>query len=745
MKKLNILLSLILICSMSYGQAIIQRSGVGNTVQDARLSAQYNLFVPRYADTTAALAGNAEGIDSCGAIIFTYDYMALWFRSCSNGKRWVMLDPSGVPSSGNSWIIGGNNGLFTSPVSPQYIGTKTNQGTGILTNNIARLTITEAGAWGLGAGLDYGTSGYVLTSNGTGAAPTWQAGGGGSSGWSLTGNSGTTAGTNFIGTTDNVGLMFKVSNQQAGYIDFGGGNTSFGIGALELNSGGGENTAIGTVAMGNLTSGGGNVSIGNTSAFAITTGSSNVAIGNSSLMSVTSANNNTAVGTNSLRSITGAGNIGLGVSSGSYLTSEANRLVISSIDRSDIAGDTTKSIIYGAQDATAANQRLYLNSQTYLPYIAAQANAADSMVVVLPSTGKLGYRAIPSGGGSGTVNSGTQYRLGYYATTGTAISEAAAITANRALISDANGVPTHSATTATQLGYLSSATGTTGTASTNVVFSGTPTLETPVFTTSARTPLLIGGTGTTSTLTLKTTTGAGTTNADMIFQVGNNGATEAMRILNSGLVGINVPAPDAQLSILSSTFPLRVATTFAESAGASLGLYSTSDGNLMQYATGSNTMYLSGFASKGISIAGGGFSERNAGITVLPSNNVGVGASSPTTKLQVAGRFASNQGADVASAAGAIALGSDGNSFEITGTSAITLISNSGWVNGSEVTLLFTSTATLTDGTANSGTDIGMELAGNTNFVASAGATLKLILAEIGGTQRWREVSRSVN
>lgn len=62
---------------------------------------------------------------------------------------------------------------------------------------------------------------------------------------------------------------------------------------------------------------------------------------------------------------------------------------------------------------------------------------------------------IATGGGSGTVNSGNQYRLGYYASTGTAISEAAAITANRALISDANGVPTHSSVTATELGYSS--------------------------------------------------------------------------------------------------------------------------------------------------------------------------------------------------------------------------------------------------------------------------------------------------
>lgn len=109
------------------------------------------------------------------------------------------------------------------------------------------------------------------------------------------------------------------------------------------------------------------------------------------------------------------------------------------------------------------------------------------------------------------------------------------------------------------------------------------------------------------------------------------------------------------------------------------------------------------------------------------------------------GRLRQTQGADVASVAGAIALGTDGNSFEITGTNAITLISNLNWQNGSIITLLFTSTATLTDGTANSGTDIGMELAGNANFVASADDVITLVLSEIGGTQRWREVSRSVN
>lgn len=64
------------------------------------------------------------------------------------------------------------------------------------------------------------------------------------------------------------------------------------------------------------------------------------------------------------------------------------------------------------------------------------------------------FVAVGGGGGSGTVNNGTQYRLAYYATTGTAVSQSSAITASRVLISDSNGVPTHSSVTLTTLLFL---------------------------------------------------------------------------------------------------------------------------------------------------------------------------------------------------------------------------------------------------------------------------------------------------
>jgi hypothetical protein len=57
--------------------------------------------------------------------------------------------------------------------------------------------------------------GYVLTSDGFGIA-SWQPAP--VTGWSLTGNSGLTGGINFLGTTDDTALEFRVNNQRALYL-----------------------------------------------------------------------------------------------------------------------------------------------------------------------------------------------------------------------------------------------------------------------------------------------------------------------------------------------------------------------------------------------------------------------------------------------------------------------------------------------------------------------------------------------
>ena len=71
--------------------------------------------------------------------------------------------------------------------------------------------------------------------------------------------------------------------------------------------------------------------------------------------------------------------------------------------------------------------------------------------------------------------------------------------------------------------------------------------------TSVTAPLVLGGTSTTQDLTLQTTSGIGASGADMHFLVGNNGATEAMTILNSGNVGIGTTTPDGLLHVHSAS------------------------------------------------------------------------------------------------------------------------------------------------------------------------------------------------
>lgn len=151
----------------------------------------------------------------------------------------------------------------------------------------------------------------------------------------------------------------------------------------------------------------------------------------------------------------------------------------------------------------------------------------------------------------------------------------------------------------------------------------------------------------------------------------------------------------------------------------------------------------------------GGTTARSATLHVLGTASVsgsstltGVrnnGTVSCTGNFSTTARLQFGQGVSVASTAGAMTVGGDGNVFEITGTNAITAIANTSWQNGSEITLYFTSTASLTDGVANSGANIGFELAGNVNFTATADDALTLVLCTVGGTQRWREKCRSIN
>ena len=67
-------------------------------------------------------------------------------------------------------------------------------------------------------------------------------------GWNITGNAGTNPSSNFIGTTDNQPLLFRVNNAWAGEIH-PTRECIFGVGAGQANTTGYYNTAIGADAL----------------------------------------------------------------------------------------------------------------------------------------------------------------------------------------------------------------------------------------------------------------------------------------------------------------------------------------------------------------------------------------------------------------------------------------------------------------------------------------------------------------
>ncbi|RYY59391.1 MAG: hypothetical protein EOO05_13405, partial [Chitinophagaceae bacterium] len=127
-------------------------------------------------------------------------------------------------------------------------------------------------------------------------------------GWSTTGNGGTTT-ANFIGTTDNQPLRFRVNNQSAGEINYDNLNVALGFKSLYANTFGFNNTSIGHTALQKNTTGTDNSVLGTAAMSANLAGSKNVGLGSSSLHSNTDGSGNTATGFEAMnRNLTGTNN-----------------------------------------------------------------------------------------------------------------------------------------------------------------------------------------------------------------------------------------------------------------------------------------------------------------------------------------------------------------------------------------------------------------------------------------------------
>lgn len=181
-------------------------------------------------------------------------------------------------------------------------------------------------------------AGHVLTSDANGTA-TWQDAS--ASTWGLVGNAGTNPATNFIGTTDNQVLQFRVNNTfagsigtavndllsygfNAGPVNSGVRNTFIGNQAGAMNTTGGDNTMLGSGAGSANTTGVGNTLIGASAGTALNS-SANTMVGVAAGIATTTGGSNTFVGTSTgVDNVTGSSNAFFGSNAGVNSTASNN-------------------------------------------------------------------------------------------------------------------------------------------------------------------------------------------------------------------------------------------------------------------------------------------------------------------------------------------------------------------------------------------------------------------------------------
>ncbi|MEZ0182376.1 beta strand repeat-containing protein [Flavobacterium oncorhynchi] len=230
---------------------------------------------------------------------------------------------NGVASSpGVSVLISANNGLTSTNGNVQLGGSLTTP-TSLVTN--ATNTFAISGLQPSVSGTD-----FIVAVDGTGILKTLPSSV--LNNWQLKGNAGTTAnttsGANFIGTTDQTAINFRVNNVHTGWLGYqiagiGTASVYFGInaglaGAAKTNAAYG-NIGIGDNALAANTSNS-NVAIG---AFALqknTSGYNNAAFGYLTLQSNLTGQDNTAIGTGALQNNTGSTNVAIGSSAGTNNT-----------------------------------------------------------------------------------------------------------------------------------------------------------------------------------------------------------------------------------------------------------------------------------------------------------------------------------------------------------------------------------------------------------------------------------------
>jgi len=248
------------------------------------------------------------------------------------------------------------------------------------------VTLATTGAVGVGAVPSFGTAGQVLTSQGSGAAPTWTTVGGGSAATPTV--LGTVFGsTSSSSTNTSVGYYALVANTTGGF------NVAVGMYALDANTTGARNTALGDNALGAVTTGDNNLGAGRSAGLALTTGVNNTFVG---------AYNGSTGGSGELIT-TGSNNTILGAYNGNQggldIRTASNYIVLS---------DGGGNVEFTAKDGSSwALPGALVQTGTGITFPATQSASSNANTLDDYEEGTFTISAIPSTSGSITLYAGS--------------------------------------------------------------------------------------------------------------------------------------------------------------------------------------------------------------------------------------------------------------------------------------------------------------------------------------------------
>lgn len=226
----------------------------------------------------------------------------------------------------------------------------------------------------VGSFCQYGSGGVGKLFIKVGAADTaWSEVSSSSTGWSLTGNAGTVAGTNFLGTTDAVDLVFKTNNTEylritsAGVLD-----TTFGLGVVHSSAAGLLSSSAVDLASADVT---GVLPNANTTAASANTASAIVArdgSGNFSASTVTaslSGNASTATALAANPTDCGAGTKATDIDASGNLTCSAvaNADISAGVDAAKIADGSVSNTEFQYINSVTSDVQGQINAKFTLP------------------------------------------------------------------------------------------------------------------------------------------------------------------------------------------------------------------------------------------------------------------------------------------------------------------------------------------------------------------------------------------